>query len=184
MAIVASLAGILTTSKIIQRFSWTTSALIPTAIVAVTGTSFFYLLFYPDQLTSWISNYSHLSPLFLCVTFGSIQNCLSRASKYTIFDATKEISFIPLSSESKLKGKAAIDGVGSRLGKSGGSVIHQGLILIVSSVSASIPYVAAIFLVIILIWALAVISLGKQFDQLTEEGKPLHVKEKDPIPQS
>ena len=89
-----------------------------------------------------------------------------QALKYTFFDATKEISFIPLSSESKLKGKAAIDGVGSRIGKSGGAMVHQGLILIFSSVAASVPYIAAIFLVIILIWLLTVMSLGKQFDHL------------------
>lgn len=166
MAIVASIAGILITSNVIQRFSWTTSALIPTAIVAITGLAFFYFLYFPSHLTYWIAGLLQVSPLFLCVTLGSIQNCLSRASKYTIFDSTKEIAFIPLSDEAKLKGKAAIDGVGSRLGKSGGSVIYQGLILVVSSVSASIPYVALIFMGIILIWALSVITLGKQFDEL------------------
>ena len=117
----------------------------------------------------------------LCVTLGAAQNCLSRASKYTFFDATKEIAFIPLSSESKLKGKAAIDGVGSRIGKSAGSAIHQGLIIIFSSVASSIPYVAAIFLVIILIWTLSAISLGKQFDELAAEKTKLDIPDADPV---
>ena len=103
----------------------------------------------------------------LCVTLGSIQNCIARTSKYTFFDATKEIAFIPLSKESKLKGKAAIDGVGSRIGKSGGSMIHQSLILLLSSVGSSIPYVAIIFLVVAAVWMFAVFYLGKQFDQAT-----------------
>lgn len=166
MGIIASLAGLFTTSKVIQRFSWTTCALIPLVIVAVSGTFFFHFIFFPDSNIAWAFHFLNMSPLLLCVTLGSAQNCLSRAAKYTFFDATKEISFIPLSNESKLKGKAAIDGVGSRLGKSGGSVIHQGLILIFSSVVASIPCIAAIFLLIIFVWALSVISLGKQFDQL------------------
>jgi AAA family ATP:ADP antiporter len=169
MAVVASLAGLLTTSKVIQRFSWTACALIPAVIVASTGILFFHFIFFPNQGLTWIISILNVSPLILCVSLGSIQNCLSRASKYTFFDATKEIAFIPLNNESKLKGKAAIDGVGSRLGKSGGSVIHQGLILMLSSVAASIPYVAAIFLFFIGIWILSVIVLGKQFDELTGE---------------
>jgi AAA family ATP:ADP antiporter len=122
-----------------------------------------------------------MSPLFLCVTLGSIQNCFSRASKYTFFDATKEIAFIPLDKESKLKGKAAIDGVGSRIGKSAGSAIHQGLILLFSSVAASVPYVAAILAIILLIWALATITLGKQFDALTQQNSKLSIPDTQPL---
>lgn len=172
MAIVASVTGLVTTTKVIQRYSWTACALIPPVIVGISGILFFQFIFFPNQGLSWIFGFLQMSPLMLCVTLGSAQNCLSRASKYTFFDATKEIAFIPLSSESKLKGKAAIDGVGSRIGKSGGSAIHQGLILMFSSVAASIPCVAAIFLVIVFIWILAVISLGKRFDELTGKPKP------------
>ena len=172
MSIIASLAGLLTTSKVIQRYSWTACALIPPIIVASTGILFFHFIFFPNQGLTWITAFFDISPLILCVTLGSMQNCLSRASKYTFFDATKEISFIPLSKESKLKGKAAIDGVGSRLGKSGGGVIHQGLILMLSSVAASIPYVAVLFLFFICMWVLSVVVLGKQFDELVaEKGK-------------
>jgi AAA family ATP:ADP antiporter len=93
------------------------------------------------------------------------------------------MAFIPLDRESKLKGKAAIDGVGSRLGKSGGSVIHQGLLLFFGTVGASAPYVGALFLAVLLIWILAVVSLGKQFDALTtkeKEEEPLAVAEPTP----
>ena len=106
------------------------------------------------------------SPLALVVFFGSTQNCLSRASKFTLFDATKEMAFIPLSTEDKLKGKAAIDGVGSRLGKSGGSFIHQILLVIFSTISASAHIVAAILFLAIFFWIGAVLSLGKQFKTL------------------
>ncbi len=169
MAIVASLAGLLTTSKVIQRFSWTVCALIPPVIVASSGLLFFQVTSFPNQGIGWMREMLQISPLALTVMLGSVQNCLSRASKYTFFDATKEIAFIPLNKESKLKGKAAIDGVGSRLGKSGGSVIHQGLILMLSSVAASVPYVAFIFLVFIALWIGSVVLLGKQFDELTQK---------------
>jgi len=170
MALIASIAGLFTTSNLIRRYSWTACALIPLSIVAVTGIGFFSFCLFQKWGIAWTLG---LSPLLLSVTLGSIQNCLSRASKYTLFDATKEIAFIPLSNESKLKGKAAIDGVGSRLGKSGGAVIHQGLLLLFSTVASSTPYVAAIFVGIILIWSLAVVSLGKQFDSLVGNNKPV-----------
>jgi AAA family ATP:ADP antiporter len=182
MSIIATLTGLLTTSKVIQKFSWTACALIPTIIVASTGMLFFQFIFFPNQGLAWAGGLVNMTPLMLCVTFGSIQNCLSRASKYTFFDATKEIAFIPLSNESKLKGKAAIDGVGSRIGKSGGSAIHQGLILMFSTVAGSIPYVAAIFLVVVLIWALSVISLGKQFDTLVAHNEKLNIPDPNPEP--
>lgn len=168
MAILASLASLFTTSKVIQHYSWTVSALISPILVTVTGALFFHFVIFPHQGLSWIVGSLQMSPLMLCVTLGSIQNCISRTCKYTFFDATKEIAFIPLSKESKLKGKAAIDGVGSRIGKSGGSVIHQSLILLFSTVASSIPYVAVIFLAIGCIWIVSVVYLGKQFDQATQ----------------
>ncbi|NDE82253.1 MAG: hypothetical protein EB051_01380 [Chlamydiia bacterium] len=90
-------------------------------------------------------------------------------------DATKEIAFIPLSKESKLKGKAAIDGVGSRLGKSGGSVIHQGLLMFSGTVALSTPYVAALLFGVIGAWMVAVKALGKQFNALASNSEAVSV---------
>ncbi len=173
MGIIATVMAVLTAFAI-RRFSWTFNAIIPAVTMLVTGIAFFLLVLFPGSGLTWIAAMMGSTPLALSVALGGFQNCLGRASKYTIFDATKEIAFIPLSQESKQKGKAAIDGVGSRIGKSGGSVIHQSLILIFSSVAACTPYVAAIFFVVILVWIFSVVSLGKRFDSLT---KPAFAKE-------
>ena len=79
------------------------------------------------------------------------------------------MAFIPLSNESKLKGKAAIDGVGSRFGKSGGSFIHQGLLILCGSLRASSPYVGGIFIAVIGGWFFATRSLGRLFNTLVSE---------------
>lgn len=170
MALIATVTGLVTTTNVIRRYSWTVSAMISPIIVGISGAAFFALVLVQQSGIQWFAMVFGATPLILTVTLGSIQNCLSRAAKYTLFDATKEIAFIPLSNESKLKGKAAIDGVGSRLGKSGGAVIHQGLILIFSTVATTTPYVAVAFLGIVLLWGMAVLSLGKKFDQVTERG--------------
>lgn len=175
MGIIATITAVFITGNVIRRFSWTASALVSPAITLLTGIGFFMFVLFENTGLSWVAAFLGSTPLMLSVMLGAMQNCLSRASKYTLFDATKEISFIPLSNESKLKGKAAIDGVGSRLGKSGGSVIHQGLLLIFSTVAASTPYVAVIFLAVVLIWVLAVSSLGKQFDDLVKENTKLDI---------
>jgi AAA family ATP:ADP antiporter len=175
MAIIATSVGLLTTTNIIRRFSWTAAASVPLAIVTVTGALFFATVIFQEFNGAWMGALIGVSPAFLGVTLGSIQNCCSRAAKYTLFDATKEIAFIPLSAESKLKGKAAIDGVGSRLGKSGGSLIHQTLLVFFSTLGASVPYVAIIFLGIMCIWALSIHSLGKQFDELVAHNAKLDI---------
>ena len=178
MAVIASITGLFTTTNLIRRYSWTACAMIPLCIVAITGVGF--LSFVLAHHWGFAPIIAGFSPLYLIITLGSIQNCLSRAAKYTLFDATKEIAFIPLSNESKLKGKAAIDGVGSRLGKSGGSVIHQGLLLIFATVASSTPYVAVVFCVVIVAWSLAIVSLGKQFDKLATDNAKLNIPDKPP----
>lgn len=169
--------GAFISSYIIRRFSWTASALIPPVIFLVTGVGFFSFLLFKDSALSSLAVLIGSTPLAIGVFFGSLQNILARASKYTLFDATKELSFIPLSKESRMKGKAAIDGFGSRLGKSGASVIHQGLIMIFGSISLSAPFVGGILVLVIGGWIVATRLLGKEFHALTLSHETLDLNE-------
>jgi AAA family ATP:ADP antiporter len=166
-------------AKIIEKLGWTWTALITPIMMLITCAGFFSFLLFQDHMSMAVFAAIGTSPLAIAVFFGSAQNCLSKAAKYSVFDATKEMAFIPLDHECKLKGKAAIDGVGSRIGKSGGSLMYQGLLMFVGSVSASAPFVAVILGVAIILWTIAVRVLGKQFNALVskEEEKP---EEKQP----
>jgi AAA family ATP:ADP antiporter len=171
MGIVSTVTSIFM-AKIISRYGWTKTALITPVIMLTTCAGFFMFLFFRDHLAEVVVAFTGTTPLAIAVFFGGAQNCLSKAAKYSVFDATKEMAYIPLSPECKLKGKAAIDGVGSRFGKSGGSLIHQGLLFVFSTLAVSAPYVAAILMAAIFFWIGAAKSLGRQFNQLVGEKEP------------
>ncbi|MBS0615122.1 MAG: NTP/NDP exchange transporter [Verrucomicrobia bacterium] len=177
LSVLATSISLFLSGNAMRIFSWTTSALIAPIMTLITGILFFACLLLPPDSLAGICIYFGMTPLALAVFFGSLQNCLLRGTKYSLVDATKELAFIPLSQESRSKGKAAIDGVGSRLGKSGGSIFQQGLLIAFGSIAASIPAVAAILLVSLGGWMLAVKRLGRQFNQLTAEHQVLTVPE-------
>jgi ATP:ADP antiporter, AAA family len=169
LGIIATLISIFVSGSFIRRFSWTASALVTPIVTLVAGMTFFIFVLFDNGGHTWLADIFGATPLVLSVVLGAVHNCVTRACKHTLFDATKEMSFIPLSDESKLKGKAAIDGVGSRLGKSGGSVIHQGLLLLFATIAGSTPVVAAIFFAVVIVWIISAKALGRQFDALIGE---------------
>ncbi len=178
--IMATVISVFISSTVIRKFNWTTNAMICPVILLITGIGFFFFFFFKDSSFASFASWFGTTPLALCVFFGSMQNCFARASKYTLFDATKELAFIPLSKECKQKGKAAIDGVGSRLGKSGGSLIHESLLMVFGTVALSTPYVAILLLFVIAGWITAARSLGRRFNDLVSHQETL----KDPDEES
>lgn len=178
-----SISGIFSTlaalfmAKVIEKIGWTKTALVTPMIMLVTSFGFFTFFFLKGYLGDSFLAFMGMTPLAIAVFFGSTQNALSKASKYSFFDTTKEMAFIPLNHEEKLRGKAAIDGVGSRLGKSGGSVLHQGLLMLFVTFSATAPYVAAFLFVVIGCWVWAARTLGKHFARLVATEDPEALKE-------
>ena len=181
--IIAFIIAIFVTGNSLRRLGWAKTAFMTPIVLLITSVGFFGFMLYPNILVKITHSAIVYSPLVLVVFFGSVQNCLSRAAKFTVFDATKELAFIPLSRESKLKAKAAIDGVGSRFGKSGGSIIHQILLLIFGSLSNSAGCIAIILFSMLGGWLFMVKSLGKQFSELVSKQQEECLKQniKDPF---
>lgn len=168
---------------IIRTSGWGIAAAITPVVLLLTGVGFFTFVIFRENLTGYIAALG-TTPLFLAVTIGMIQNIMSKSSKYSLFDPTKEMAYIPLDQESKVKGKAAIDVVGARLGKSGGSLIQQGLLVAFGTISAITPYVAVATIAVIIGWIFAVQALNKQFVSLTSDApskEPLPTPEKTPV---
>jgi ATP:ADP antiporter, AAA family len=167
--IIAVTLALLVSGNVIRKFGWTVTAMLTPAILLLTSIGFLGCYLLPDHHLTMLTGILGTTPLALIVFFGSAQNCFSRACKYSVFDATKELSYIPLSREMRIRGKAAIDGVGSRMGKSGGSLVYQGLLMIFRNIPQSAPVVSAILIGVLSTWCLAVKSLGKQLQKLTLE---------------
>ncbi|CCB85168.1 MULTISPECIES: NTP/NDP exchange transporter [Parachlamydia] len=153
---------------IVRKKGWGFAAMTTPTVLLLTGLGFFSFVIFRDSLQGYIAMLG-TTPLMLAVVIGMIQNIMSKSTKYSLFDPTKEMAYIPLDQESKVKGKAAIDVVGARLGKSGGSFIQQGLLVFFGTISAITPYVAVATIAVIVVWMIAVRSLNKQFVALTGE---------------
>jgi AAA family ATP:ADP antiporter len=151
-------------NNVIRRFGWTVAALITPVVFLVTGAGFFGFLLFEDASAPLLAGIG-TTPLAVAVLFGTIQNVTSKASKYALFDPTKEMAYIPLDQESKVKGKAAIDVVGARLGKAGGALVNQALIGIYGSLRAAPGEIAGLLVLVIGGWIWAAARLGKAYAQ-------------------
>jgi len=168
IGIVATITALFFSGHFYRKYGWTTTAMLTPLILLTTSTIFFTLYLFKDSFAeSAILTYWGMTPLATVVFVGTVQNILCRAAKYTVFDASKEMAFVPLSFESNLKGKAAIDGICNRFGKSAGSMAHLSLLILFSSFAASAPYLAMILLFFIYRWVKAVTTVGKEFNHLT-----------------
>lgn len=182
IGILATLTALFISGNSIRKCGWTFTAMLTPVILLITSIGFFGFFFLKGSAAEMITALLGASPLAIVVFFGSAQNVLSRAAKYSVYDATKEMAFVPLSPECKLKGKAAIDGVCSRLGKSGGSVIHQALLIGFSTFTASAPYVAGFLMLIIVIWIVATRNLGRKFNALSKSQEKISIPDLPPDP--
>lgn len=89
------------------------------------------------------------------------------------------MAFIPLEDDEKNYGKAAIDGVISRVGKSGGSLVYQGLLIIFSSVAASLNAITIVLLLALGSWIFVIAWLGREYTAKTETLVRVNASEED-----
>jgi len=158
---------------IVRRYGWLVVAIITPLIMTITGVVFFSYMVFKQELSYILIYLGGINPLVFAVYFGMWGVILSKSSKYSFFDPSKEMAFIPLDHDLKVTGKAAADGVGGRLGKSGGGLIQQFLLVVTAGNQMSIaPYLGFIILIISFIWLVSVVRLSKLYEvQLVESQK-------------
>lgn len=164
----ATVGGVLF-STLVRRFGWTFVAVLTPLLMIPMAIGFFGFLLFGNALTGLAMSLFGTTPLIMTVYIGSLQNCLSKAGKYSVFDASKELAFLALDSESRLRGKAAIDGLGSGVGKSGASITYQALILGFGSITVSTPYITGILLLVFTAWIASIRYISREFNAKSEE---------------
>lgn len=144
---------------VIRILGWRVGALATPVTMAVLGLPFF---------ASVLMGLDGPGRLGVAVAAGTVQTLLSKTAKYALFDPTTQMAYIPLDEESKVKGKAAIDVLGSRLGKSGGSLLQQFLVLTFGDMLSAAPAVAVLFFSLLFGWMNSARRLGGMFEARTE----------------
>ncbi|KAL9184639.1 hypothetical protein ACHAXT_012609, partial [Thalassiosira profunda] len=138
----------------IRILGWRMGALATPAVMACLAVPYF---------SSILAGLDSPQRLKVAVIFGTVQTLLSKTAKYALFDPTTQMAYIPLDDESKVKGKAAIEVLGSRLGKSGGSLIQQGLVLVFGNIISAAPALVVLYYSVLAWWAYSANRLSSLF---------------------
>lgn len=149
---------------VVKRFGWLFGSLVTPAIMLVTSVAFYvFILFGQYILPASIAAAS----IYYAIVIGSAQNILSKGAKYTLFDPTVQMAYQPLDEEQKIKGKAAVDVIGGRAGKSLGSYLQNFVVSVVPAYQQSAFMVLVVGLCIA--WIYASIALSKEYSRLTDD---------------
>jgi AAA family ATP:ADP antiporter len=154
---------------VIRILGWRIGAVATPSIMAVLAVPFFLCI---------LLGLESPTRLKAAVMLGTVQSLLSKTAKYALFDPTTQMAYIPLDDESKVKGKAAIDVLGSRIGKSGGSFIQQGLVFMFGNIINAASVVGVIFYSVLFTWIAAANRLSVLFHAQTEINKADNLESK------
>ena len=150
--------------NVIRHFGWFFTAQLTPAIIGISSLLFFYAYLGQNSLQTYILLLG-ITPLTLVIFLGAVHNVLGKTAKYSFFDPTKEMAFIPLDEELKVKGKAAVDVVAARLGKSGSSWIQVAFIELfgTGSILGIVHWLLPFVLFTVLCWVYAIKVLNQYF---------------------
>jgi AAA family ATP:ADP antiporter len=163
--IFAILFGLFAGSSILQKYSWFKAAIVTPMVFTIGGGLFFAFIYFQDLMAPFLSFIS-TTPVVAATFLGAFIIAISKSIKYMLFDPTKEMAYIPLDDELKTKGKAAVDVIGGRGGKSGGALVQTALLSIgkTKDVMLIIFPAFSVFLIICFAWIWAVGALSKRVE--------------------
>ena len=166
---VTTIVFILFLKSTVRKLGWRVAALLTPFILGGTGILFLSIVLFSDSIQP-VFAYIGITSLTAAAFIGALQGILSKGIKYSMFDPTKEMSYIPLDDEMKSKGKAAVDVIGGRLGKGLGAIIMQ-VIYFASGVDnpLELSYVIIFFVVAtVLLWISSVFKLNVRYQKLVK----------------
>ena len=162
-------------SNILRLLSWFKAAVITPFVILIGGTIFFCFILANDINLIKNVTYNLLSslgttPVAAATFLGAAIVIISKVVKYSLFDPTKEMAYIPLDDELKTKGKAAVDVIGGRAGKAGGAFVQSTLLSIMATTNVlSIAHICfVVFVIVAIFWILSVQFLSAKVEENTQ----------------
>lgn len=163
---------VLFSANILRKFSWKISALITPLAFLIAGGLFSFTVIYKQFISPSIFG---ISSVVISAWFGIVYDAFVKSIKYSLFDTTKSMLYIPLDEDTKTKGQAAVELLGGRAGKAGSSAIQQVMFSFprtlntvtgtVGGVLAYSPIIISVFFVTVGTWIFSVLKLNKKYEQ-------------------
>ncbi len=161
-------------SNVLRLLSWFKAAIITPFVILIGGSLFFCFILSND--IDLIKGFTHsilsslgTTPVTAATFLGAGIVIVSKVVKYSLFDPTKEMAYIPLDDELKTKGKAAVDVIGGRAGKAGGAFVQSTLLSIMATTNVlSIAHICFfVFAFVAVLWLLSVRLLSVKVEENT-----------------
>lgn len=155
-------------NNVMRLHSWFAAAIISPMIIMITGILFFMLIVFDQQILSLFDGAILMTPLALAVSVGGIQNILAKGTKYSIWDTSREMLYIPLDQELKTKGKAAVDVVSAKVGKSSSGLVQSIIFTLApaATFTSISPILMVVFTSICLVWIYAIRKIYFEYQKI------------------
>lgn len=155
-------------NNIMRSGSWFLAAVITPIIILITGSIFFILVVFDESVVSWFDGVILIYPLALAVSVGALQNILSKGTKYSIWDTSIQMLYIPLDQELRTKGKAAVDVISPKVGKSFSGFVQAIIFTIMpyATYNSISPVLMTVFIIICILWIYAVRKIYSEYQKI------------------
>lgn len=161
---------VLISKGLLRRCGWLTTAIVTPIIITISAVGYFSSTLFPGTFAPWMIWAGFSDPLAFSVIFGMYGVILSKSSKYSFFDPTKELLYIPLEPDLRASGKAAADGVGGRLGKASSGWIQIFLLGLTGGTLTDImPILGGMIMLLATIWLISVVRLNVLYHEALDK---------------
>lgn len=159
----SSMGCMVISSAMLQRLGYRVAVLFtPVAMMCAGGLFFAVAVSVAVSKSTSLNTIVSSSSLSVAAYAGALAVLVAKSAKYAVFDATKEMVFIPLDKEARGVGKAAIDVVAYRLSKSGGAFALQLVLFVFGSLDdTGLLPIGVLFSLILFLWIRAAYATGR-----------------------
>jgi ATP:ADP antiporter, AAA family len=161
--LITGLSSLLITPWVLRSYRWVVASLVTPVCLLVTEALFFFFLRGHSWSAGWFG-WSESQWLTVAIVCGSLQFCLCRGAKQTLFDASKELAFVSMPAHERTSGKLVIDGLCARLGRGAGSALSLACIRFGGGVMGGALLTGFLAIGITISWISSTCRLGRRIE--------------------